>query len=233
VKACVLGVTILLFRLVSCFLEIVLWILRGRLLSSLGSVIDVIHRHEFIIIPAISVSVSVVVHQKLRKHLAGKAPNMAVVILVWILALFPLHYENRFLIDLTVDTTVPHETAERAQPISLECRLTGGEESEVIIASADIVRAESIVSPLGNYSVRLYLNKEGQTRVAQATKKNAGTGRRLAFSINGDSQYVAEILAPITGAFIVVPKRFSREEADRIAGGINASRRASQELDVP
>jgi hypothetical protein len=86
----------------------------------------------------------------------------------------------------------------------------------VLASNGDVMHA-SVVPEGDRFNVALTLSAEGAGKVAEATAKHRG--RPLAFVLDGDVVAVLTVRGPLKDG-VVIPGRFTREEAMRISSGV-------------
>ncbi len=87
---------------------------------------------------------------------------------------------------------------------------------QAVATHVDVVKA-SVVENGGRYEVALTLTPEAAAKLTSATSRHVG--RPVAVILDGDVVSVLTVRSPIGGA-IVVAADFTREEATRIAAGL-------------
>jgi preprotein translocase subunit SecD len=122
---------------------------------------------------------------------------------------------RRVFLELRLAETVP------VRGLAFEATVKNSEKKvyvhyQAVATHVDVVKA-SVVENGGRFEVALTLTPEAAAKLTSATSRHAG--RPVAVILDGDVVSVLTVRSPIGGA-IVVSADFTREEATRIAGGL-------------
>jgi hypothetical protein len=122
---------------------------------------------------------------------------------------------RRVFLELRLAETVP------VRGLAFEATVKNSEKKvyvhyQAVATHVDVVKA-SVVENGGRYEVALTLTPEAASNMTSATSRHAG--RPVAVILDGDVVSVLTVRSPIGGA-IVVSADFTKEEATRIAAGL-------------
>jgi len=162
---------------------------------------------------------------KLFQNRSRRATKVALGV-VLILAVFPVHVGvSTQPVVLSGDEPYPPAHTQppqpaRVSPVSLQVRLLEGEEfgTDVIIDESNVADASYQMNHLGRPTVRLKLDEEGSKAIERTTENERG--KQLAIFVDGKLEASPVIRTRISNGRIHIPGDFDRQEAERIAAGI-------------
>jgi hypothetical protein len=205
------GLSILLFRLLSVAVSLGMMPLRHVPVFFVVQAVEILHAYEAVIACGLGVFLALFAVRRIR------TAHLAVVVVVWILALLPLQYRLRQEFVLATPTA-PEIPA--ARPLSLAVRLIEGEtiDDVVLLDNTHVARAEAVPRHDDTHQVKLYLTEEGRRVLREVMRRHVG--KRLGFFLDGDLMSSPEILEPLDTPYVVLPVRTTSAEAQRIVEDI-------------
>jgi len=211
---------VLVYRLSGAALDILFSMLRGSSLRPVQLLCDWQGPVELVLKLLLAMLGATLLHRIMSKR-SAKAQFLALAAFV-VLAAFPLRLSIAY--DLVEAPAGPPVAPQDVAPVSLKFKLLEAENisPDVVIDERNVQEA-GVTRGLrgGEYAVRLVLDAEGRKRIADLTTREVG--KSLAMFVDGELKCSPRIAAPILSGEILIPARFSQEEAARIAAGLNAN----------
>ena len=206
-----IGLSILLFRLLSLGVDYGISQLSRIPVEFVRHFAEIMRSYTAVIACGVGVYFSILLTRKLH------AAHLALVVVIWILALLPLQVRIQQRIDLP---TPPQLDPAKVSPLSLTIRLIDGEDvsESVLLDNSNVSRAQAVYLYDDLYQVKLHLTPEGRTIIREATRHNVG--KQIGYFLNGDLISSPRIISPLDIPHIVIPISVTGEEAQRIAEGI-------------
>lgn len=206
-----IGLSILLFRVLSVVASIGIMQLRRIPLEFLMHVAEILRAYEPVMACGVGVFLAILLMRKLRKA------HLALVVVVWVLALLPLQFRVRQEVMLASPPTVEPSAV---QPLALTARVIDGESisDTVLLGNAQVARAEAVPLHDDVYQVKLHLTPEGRDVIRATTRRHVG--KQIGFFLDGDLKSSPEILEPLDIPYIMLPIRTTAVKAEQIARGI-------------
>ena len=173
---------------------------------------------------AAALAVAVVVSKALRNR-SFRANAVALGLFV-VLAIFPIRLDVS-----TEPGTLPPPWggfAAQVKPVTLKMKLLDGDEfgPELLVDESNVEEAYATRDAYGAYAISLRLDAEGSEIIEKTTA--AHRGKRLAVFLDGELICSPEIRERIGGGMLLVSGRFTGEEAERMAAGIEAAKKRTE-----